>query len=213
MLAMGNLARELFKGDETSLDFLSSMLSDGKMLEDKFSGTDANDLRKAWETAMYGSLISHIWEVTGITPVILDTGAACTDRGVGVGDYISSKLAEIGKGCVDGKLYYLVNPQGSPKSYDVGQWRNNPYREPTGLSTIADGQWEGLVVQDMIASAVTFSKKYGNRKSPKDHTTDGSFSDTWDELWNVVTSSGRSMVAAPGVIGKFSACSLYSVGS
>jgi hypothetical protein len=169
--------------------------------------------KKRWQTVIYGSLVIHTWRATGITPVILDTGATCTDRGVDFGRYISSKPAEFGRGCADGKLYYLVDPKGQPRSYDAGQWRDNLFREPIGLNTIAGKHWGNLTVQDVITSAVTFSKKFGTYKSPEDHTTDGSFSDIWNEPWNVVTSDGRSMIAASGVIGECLRCVLTRVGS
>jgi hypothetical protein len=211
-LAIENLAKLVFKGDDTSLEILSMMLMNGKMLGSDFSSTSTFAIERRWQTAIYGSLVSHTWRATGITPVILDTGANCTDKGVGVGRYISSKLAEVGRGCGDGNLYYLVDPKGYPKSHDAGQWRDNSFREPIGLSTIVGKYWGNLTVQDMVTSAVTFSKKHGNRKSPGDHTTNDSFSDTWDELWNVIT-SGRNMAAASGVIGKCLRCVLTRVGS
>jgi hypothetical protein len=205
-LAIENLAKLFFNGDDTSLEILWKMPGSG------FSSTSTFAIEKRWQTGIYGSLVSHTWRATGITPVILDTGANCTDKGVGFGRYISSKIAEFGRGCVDGKLYYLVGTKGYPKSYDAGKWRDNPFREPIGLGTIAGKYWGNLTVQDMVTSAVTFFKKYGNRKSPGDHTTNDSFSDTWNELWNVVTSE-RNLVAASGVIGKCLRCVLTRVGS
>jgi hypothetical protein len=114
-LSIENLAKLFFKGDDKPLELLSMMLSGGKMLRSDFSNTNAFAIGKIWQTDIYGSLVSHMWRATGITPVILDTGANCTDKGVGAGRCISSKLVEVGRGCVEGKLYYLVDPKGHPE--------------------------------------------------------------------------------------------------
>jgi hypothetical protein len=72
-------------------------------------------------------------------------GAACEQTEVGFGDYISSKLAEYASGCVDGKKYYLVDPDGQPKSYDAGVWTDNEYSELNGLAN--NGTWSGIHIK------------------------------------------------------------------
>ncbi|KAK2760814.1 hypothetical protein FQN54_002052 [Arachnomyces sp. PD_36] len=195
--AITSLAKGIFLGDKESLDFLHKTIADGKFFGN-YTAQGADYLQERWETAMYGSLISQSWEMVGITPVVIDTEAGCEEVGVGVGDYLSSSLAEYAHGCVDGKRYYLVDPDGDPQwSGGDGIWHPSEYSEPNGLKTVADGDWVGVTVQDMISSAVKYYQKYGNRKAPEDHQ-DPTFTDTWDQFWDVV--DNNHVVAAPGVI-------------
>ncbi|KAL1954115.1 hypothetical protein VTO42DRAFT_1739 [Malbranchea cinnamomea] len=190
------LGEGIFRGDDESLEFLDKALQDGKLLKTLSPGS-AIDLENKWIAALHGIMISHTWEMVGITPVVIDTEADCDEEGVGVGDYITSSLAEYSKGCVDGRLYYLVDPDGSPRWTDgIGNWFDSWYSEPNGLRTIYNGDWLGLTVQDMIESAVRYTKKYGNRQK-LDEGRDPKFEDTWDQVWEILDGN---MVRAPGVI-------------
>ncbi|KAF2742655.1 hypothetical protein M011DRAFT_481560 [Sporormia fimetaria CBS 119925] len=153
-------AEKALDGSAASLDFLGKVSADGKLLDPP--EVRKVELDKKWTSAMWAVLISHVWRITGITAVILDTGANCNEAGVGAGEYLSSNLAEYAKGCVDNRRYYLVDPDCSPKSPlegPGGGWLDNKFQDPNGLKTIADDEWEGLTVEDMIISAVKWSKK------------------------------------------------------
>lgn len=149
--AMVNFTNKIFNGDSTSLDFLDKTLADGKLLGTIAPSLDDREIRKRWEHVIFFGLVSQAWDMEGITPVIIDTGADCDAQGVGVGDYISSTLAEYARGCVDDKLYYLVDPDGHPQWTDgAGHWIPSQFSEPNGLATIHQGDWSGVTVQGII---------------------------------------------------------------
>lgn len=149
--AHAGLGRGMFKGDEASLEFLTQALADGKLVE-RTSNLDATDFRDQWKATIYGVEIANVWDMVGITPVIIDTGADCGDgEGVGVGDYLSSATAEIARGCVDNKLYYLLDPDGRPQwTGGAGDWHQSDFSLPNGLETVAAGKWLGVTVEDLI---------------------------------------------------------------
>jgi hypothetical protein len=120
------------------------VFAQGKLAE-RASEWSSAELQKKWLAALYGNMISDTWEGVGITPVVIDTGAGSDEKGVGVGDYVSSNVAEYASGCVEDKLYCLLDPDGSPQWTDGrGNWFANLYSEPNGLSTVANGDWAGV---------------------------------------------------------------------
>lgn len=215
------LSRAIFKGDVSSLDLLDKLLADGKFIR-PIDKIHIKDLTDHWKTAIYSTLIGNTWEMVGITPVILDTGADCSDDSVGVGEYISAHVARMARGCVDNKVYYLVDPEGRRQTVNEdGSWNEEFWAEPNGLSSIASGDWTGITVQDMIerqvllslytplvvlnadmwstiSSAVKYTKAHGNRKSKDESTIDPTSDEGLDRLREIAF--GGNMLKTPGVV-------------
>lgn len=137
-----------FSGDEASIEFLTKTFADGKLLK-PLGNQPANTFRDRWKGAIYGSSITHAWQMVGVTPVILDADADCDEVGVGVDEYISSETAEVGRGCVDDKLYYLLDPDGNPVWVGDHVF-DSDFSLPNGLKTVTNGEWAGITVEDLI---------------------------------------------------------------
>ena len=209
------LGEGAFNGDAASIEFLTKMLADGKLIMPP-GDQAANELRDRWKGAIYGSSIAHAWQMVGITPVIVDADADCDEEGVGVDEYISSETAEVARGCVDDKLYYLLDPDGNPV-WGGDHLFDSDFSLPNGLKTVANDEWVGVTVEDLIYrwvftlalspglkppltcdsySAVKWTKEHGNRKNVEDGP-EATFDDSWDQLWDVIEGN---MVRVPGVV-------------
>ncbi|KAF6814110.1 hypothetical protein CPLU01_14469 [Colletotrichum plurivorum] len=85
----------MFNGDPDSIKFLYSIISEGKMTpgcekdakvcDDGRGILSASEMRRMWDTAVYGYLIPQIWKLEGVNPVVIMTDAKCDDVGVGAG--------------------------------------------------------------------------------------------------------------------------------
>lgn len=228
---MDDTAELMFNGESESTDFLYSLISEGKMTPgcepgEKVCGdtrgtVGATELRRAWETAMYGYLIPQMWKLEDVNPVVIVTEGLCKDVGVGTGynGYVRSQDAEWARGCLDtGTLLYLLAPTGSAVDQgSFGVYVNRPFSTPPGLESIKNGAWVGVKIEDMILRYVSLNFRHlplltlscvsaaewtllknGNRKGAIDDPAYKA-KENYNLMWNVIGNAG-SVVRTPGLV-------------
>lgn len=197
--AWGNLTEEtlksLFNGSDSSVSLLTSVISDGKMIEGGGYSTDpssvgsnsetlsalANDIAKGF----FAYAIATVWPLAGTHAFVLDSGYDC-----GAAPEISTlttKVMTATGGCYNGKQYYLVYPSGGSTvcsdscsgAHCQELCKSNTFSAPPGLDTLDGSRWGGVTITDLIAGSVRSYVANGNANGGPvtDPTNDGSLND------------------------------------
>ena len=200
--AWGNVTemslKHLFDGSDEGLSMLTSIISDGHMIEGGVDGvalapdvtaggTTLADLQDSITKAFFAFAIPAIWGVAGTHAFILDSGYDC-----GVedpeGDYLSDDTMHETAGCYDGKLYYLVYPEGGD-AYDCsGQQETDvcpdgKFSAPPGIDALDGERFGGVTIADLIEGSLRTYQENGNANggAQTDPTNDGSLDDLMDQ--------------------------------
>ncbi|KAF6800258.1 Killer toxin subunits alpha/beta 6 [Colletotrichum musicola] len=151
----------------------------------------ATEMRRMWDTAVYGYLIPQIWKLEGVNPVVIMTDAKCDDVGVGAGldGYIRPEHAEWARGCLGDKLSYLLSPsaramdQNTAGSVWSPPWsQKHQGRQLGGSQTPPNGRFATTVIRKEGVNDPAYKSK-GN----------------YDLMWDVI-GQGESMVRTPGLV-------------
>ncbi|EFQ97488.1 hypothetical protein MGYG_00528 [Nannizzia gypsea CBS 118893] len=200
------LINTLFSGTDESLQQLSKIISDGKMIAgatDRSEGTtdhtEAFLQEKLAERAFYAAAIPSVWKMRNpyaSYPVVLDLGPDC-NRDIGSDKYFRSKENyKQGWICLDGHNYILAStyernndgPNCLPEFYP---WclnlPGNLFPLP-GLDKIINPNetFGGVTVEDLVAGAVNTWKRSG-KMNIMDNTLEvinPSNKDDFDDIWD-----------------------------
>jgi hypothetical protein len=159
----------LFSGDQNSLDMLTTLISNGQLLEGKPENGpstsqihypplfDANLLQKNIIRTFYAYAIPQLWALAGDNPFVIDSGYPCGTVDP-LGKYLSSDTMHATYAC-GGKnetnLYYLVAPIGSAgnnNDCNHGYCPDNFFSELPGISSLTGDEavWGGLTRDKII---------------------------------------------------------------
>jgi GH18 family chitinase len=109
--------KKLFSGERASLDALTSIIKDGKMLP----GTEADmetvegaiDIEATARKTFFAYAIPGLWRRSKQYAFILDSGEGCS--GNPASKYVDDDTAKATSVCVNNRMYYLVAPEGDAK--------------------------------------------------------------------------------------------------
>jgi hypothetical protein len=198
--AWGNVTalslKKLFDGSDASIDLLTSLVSDGHFIEGGVNGaiqapnfhagaddTTLADLQASISKAFFAFGIPSLWSVAGTKAFILDSGYDC-----GVVDpethYMDTNTMHQTAACYNGKLYYLVNVDGSAQTCTtsdkgITQCVDNHFSAPPGIDTLDGARFGGVKVSDLVTGAVRTYMQNGNANggAATDPTNGGSLDD------------------------------------
>lgn len=165
----------LFDGTDKSIERLTIMISDGRMIDgipkdipypdktkrkdkddDDNKKTEATDSEKksvedGFLTAFWAYSIPAVWQASGHHPFIIDTGRSCDDKD---GDKYTKDLKSA---CYENRLYQLADPDGRshPCDYDCGitggcKCDDSAFSSLKGVEELDGKAWSGLKVEDII---------------------------------------------------------------
>ncbi|KAH7239549.1 hypothetical protein BKA59DRAFT_495902 [Fusarium tricinctum] len=168
----------LFNGNDTSIDLLWDIISDGKLIDAGIDGdgwdysdgdseevdTSGDDIHGRIERSFYGFTIPAVWRISQTYAFVLDSGYNCYEEDP-VKDYVTKEAMDATSTCYDGRRYYLVYP----KEDDTGDcqtdchWNGscdkhctrNMFVAPPGLSSLNGTSFGGITTKDLIVGYVT----------------------------------------------------------
>ncbi|KAK8139989.1 hypothetical protein PG984_000055 [Apiospora sp. TS-2023a] len=186
--------KRLFSGEPDDLDLLTTMISDGKLIDGTVDnvllspditagGVTASELAGNLAKALFAFAIPQLWSLAGTRAFVLDSGYDC-----GVIDpmsrYLSVDAQHATAGCFQGKLYYLVDPNGEAHTCNGGDGaavscEDSTFSVPPGLDTLDGSRFGGVRRDDLIAGSVRTYLQNGrqNGGAATDPTNGGSFDD------------------------------------
>ncbi|WEW59000.1 hypothetical protein PRK78_004468 [Emydomyces testavorans] len=174
--------RQLFDGSDSSIEILTSIISDGKCIDGKSIGPhnyppkDAGDVLLAIATkSFFAFAIPNIWHVSGTFPFIIDSGYDCSAQDP-LTKYLSVETMRATFGCVDNRLYYLASPKGdaqidSEDANHVPIKIDNMFSAPPGINWLDGKSFGSITVADLIKGSVRTYKQNGNMNGGKSADT------------------------------------------
>lgn len=99
--------QHLFDGSQSSIDELTSMISDGKMVERPGVVSDL-DIQAYLERAIFSILMPRAWALGGTVVFILDSGAPCGAINPSINHFGTEHKGANAWACADDRLYYIV---------------------------------------------------------------------------------------------------------
>ena len=169
--AWGNVTEQalanLFDGSDDSISTLTTLISDGKLIEGSVDGAEADPptgapadsdsaLQVSIAKAFFAYAIPTIWTLSGVHPFIVDSGYDCSTKDPS-GLYLDTDTMQATNGCYNGKLYYLVTPNGDAEICTGGcstctqDCTANTFSAPPGLDSLNGQSFGGITVSDLIA--------------------------------------------------------------
>lgn len=166
--------KELFDGSDKSIDRLTVMISDGRMVDggvshdiaypDKTKRKDKDDEKKteasddeksdvkdSFLQTFWAYSIPAVWQASGHHPFIIDTGRSCDDKD---GDKYTKDLKSA---CYHERLYQLADPDGKshPCDSECGfpggcTCPDSAFSSPKGVGELDGKHWGNLTVKDII---------------------------------------------------------------
>ena len=164
LAVLAEAARTLFPGSDESIQTLTAIISDGKLLPQVFDDRPSkNETKRGSDLIRLGEVdIEHygfraimavaipaIWEASNKSPpFVLDSGYEC---GVvdPLGQYLSLATMQETASCHGGRLYYLVVPKGKSRVCDdtpcdgcSPTCKDNLFSAPDGIASLRDSTYE-----------------------------------------------------------------------
>lgn len=159
--AWGNLTAEagysLFSGSEKSIEHLTNLISDGKMMaleSDSFhlvpeTPTSSRARRDAITRAFWASALPAGWSATNAGVFVFDSGLTCDSQdGVPLssdladipGTIMTQETANATGSCYNGKMYFLLSAKGTSQVFTV----------PKGLEKLDTDEYGKFSRHDII---------------------------------------------------------------
>ncbi|KAL0943239.1 Killer toxin subunits alpha/beta 5 [Colletotrichum truncatum] len=182
------LIQKLFDGSEKSIELLSNLFKDGKMMAGMPDGpglpqngnSDGFNRESATKRALYAVAIPAIWAANGPTPVVVDFGPSCE---IDARKYFTENASKYNLGwrCVNGHSYILAGVADKPpRPCGTSVPDNECTVQSQWTLKILDGikyiqkpslSWGGITVDDLIIGAVSTYERNGrkNRLNIKDN--------------------------------------------
>ncbi|EFQ99440.1 hypothetical protein MGYG_02452 [Nannizzia gypsea CBS 118893] len=170
----------LFDGSDSSIDTLTGIISDGKLIYGKLVDYEGVD-NSAPEDKYFSSTVSSrilfafaipaIWAAAGTFPFVIDSGYPCGTIDP-LGTYLSVETMHATASCVDDQLYYLASPKGEAHTFIPhvrgGYYRHNKFSALPGIENLNHGNdYRGLTLDDLVKGAVRTYKQNGGRNLVK----------------------------------------------
>jgi hypothetical protein len=183
--------QQIFDGSDTTL--ITALIAGGQFIEGGVNGaqrdpdvtaggTTQATLEAAIAKSMFAFAIPALWGLAGTRAFVLDSGYDCGTVDPET-DYLSTSTMHTTAGCYNGKLYYLVNPDGDAQSCSVTDHTtictDNEFSVPPGISTLDGTRFGGVTVTDLITGSLRTYIQNGNANggAQTDPTNDGSIDD------------------------------------
>ncbi|KFY89077.1 hypothetical protein V500_05953 [Pseudogymnoascus sp. VKM F-4518 (FW-2643)] len=184
--------QHLFDGSQSSIDELTSMISDGKMVERPGTVSDL-DIQAYLERAIFSILMPRAWELGGTVVFILDSGAPCGAVNPSTNHFGTEHKGANAWACADDKLYYIVGISEASRACSGTPERPLQVCYPREFEVDKlDGRvWGKITREDIVVGAVNTYKANGNKNGGK--PADPSNSQTLSDLYDYG-------VRAPGVM-------------
>ncbi|KAF4986556.1 hypothetical protein FGRMN_10784 [Fusarium graminum] len=163
----------IFSGNDTSINLLWELISDGKMIDGGVSDdSDGRDLKDHISKAFYGFTIPTLWRVSETYAFVLDSGSDC-DAEYPMAQYLDKDTMDATGACYKGKRYYLVYPKDdSEKCHCVYTHtkcekvcQKNKFSIPPGLDALDGSRFGKIKTEDLIAGSVRTYIKNGNKNT------------------------------------------------
>lgn len=152
--------RNLFSGDDNSIQHLTQVLANGKFIDGQsgeYGGTTQSQnltLSESISKTFYAFAIPAIWQASGYNPFIIDTGLDCSTA--------EKQKIKLKGACVDGKYYRLGEPKGSwdgcvsscgdgyGYDSDCVECSDDNFSSPHGVDRLGSSDWSDVTVNDLI---------------------------------------------------------------
>ncbi|PWY76008.1 glycoside hydrolase family 18 protein [Aspergillus sclerotioniger CBS 115572] len=177
----------LFNGSDASISLLTSMITNGNLMEGS-GGSPSVSHKTDPQTnariegyiskAFFGFAIPSVWEVSGTAAFVLDSGYDCSAQNP-LTEYMTNATQEATYACYKDKLYYLVYPDGKWSGCtdeeiakidcnDCGGSTSTCgddatyFTAPPGLSDLGPGLWGNITLAELIEGSVRTYEANGN---------------------------------------------------
>ncbi|RAH55255.1 chitinase [Aspergillus piperis CBS 112811] len=189
---------DLFGGNDTSIDTLWEVISDGKLIEGKRdtdppeSGNTQNELLANINKCVVGFALPALWRQAGSYTFIIDSGQSCDDD-PDISEYLDDDTIDATGVCVDNRQYYLAYPDGPATDCtckiinDSGPCqtvcKDSKFSAPEGIQYISgDNSYYGITTNELVKGSVRTWIANGreNGASIADPTNHGTMSDLID---------------------------------
>jgi hypothetical protein len=168
--------KKIFSGERASLDALTAIIKDGRMLPGASGDMDdvgAIDIEATARKTFFAYAIPGLWRRSKQYAFILDSGEGCS--GNPASKYVSDETAEATSVCVNDKKYYLVAPEGEANKCecervtDMGPCqticRDQKFSAPKGIDSLTDDDFGKLTRDDIVKGALaTYVHNGGDNK-------------------------------------------------
>ncbi|KXX80357.1 hypothetical protein MMYC01_203268 [Madurella mycetomatis] len=209
--------RKLFDGSDESIQTLTNMISNGKMMAGGYGGHDPpSDQSFGFPSAMrssalktfYTFTIPATWTQPAVGAFVMDSGDSCDDRSplvpnpsAEIGRFLSAETANATGACYNNKLYYLVHTGGQAQDCqsqcgDVGciaqpHCSNNRFSKPPGIDELGTSRYGYIGVRDLVIGSIRTYESNGDRNGgPTAQISDK------DTVYSLIDED----ITAPGVI-------------
>lgn len=109
--------KKLFSGKRASLDALTSIIKEGRMLPsaeaDTSSSRGAVDIKATARKTFFAYAIPSLWRRSKQYAFILDSGEGYSSNPAS--NYVNNNTANATSVCVNNNMYYLVVPKGDAR--------------------------------------------------------------------------------------------------
>jgi hypothetical protein len=163
--AWGNATEQglktLFSGTDDAINTLTTLISDGKMIEGAVNGAAASPpvfpvqgsdaaLQNTISKVFFGFSIPVIWSVSQTYAFIIDSGYSCGTVDP-LGQYLTPDTMHATWACYNDKLYYLAAAVGAAEDCnDSGACSPNQFSAPPGIGSLDGKAFGGVTVSDLV---------------------------------------------------------------
>jgi hypothetical protein len=173
VLAWGNATElavaKLFDGSPESIQFLTTLISDGKMTPGNTEGHSVLEamsntkLQALLRRVFYSYTIPAIWTTAALSVFVMDSGITCDHIDPVTPQYIDAETAHATQVCYNSKLYYLLRATEGPAEEcglgacgDIGcvpTWpcSKKQFTAPPGVDKLGSSQYGYVTVREVIA--------------------------------------------------------------
>ncbi|KAF9873540.1 hypothetical protein CkaCkLH20_08999 [Colletotrichum karsti] len=158
--------KKLFNGERENVDALTSIIADGKMIQGARDGKAPDppgnvEIETNARKTFFGFAIPTLWRRSKTYAFVLDSGAGCD--GNPLSKYVDDATADATRVCVDGRLYYLVNPDGDSQvcgcqAADHGPCQkvchDNKFSAPVGLGSLQNQDFGDVTKEALVKGAL-----------------------------------------------------------
>ncbi|KGO58768.1 Glycoside hydrolase, superfamily [Penicillium expansum] len=171
--ATANQLYTLFNGSETSITLLTTLISDGKLIEGsggapsvgyQVSDSTSSDVEAFIGKAFFGYSIPTLWTISGSAAFVIDSGYPCSAQNP-LTDYMTASTQESTYACYNDNLYYLVYPDGTEdgcSDQHEEKCVKKYFTAPPGLDTLSSTTWGGITLSELIEGSVNTYIANGN---------------------------------------------------
>ncbi|KAJ5726918.1 Glycoside hydrolase superfamily [Penicillium malachiteum] len=163
----------LFNGSDAGITLLTTLISDGKLIEGsggspevsyKADDSTTSQVEDFIGKAFFGFSIPALWTAAGTAAFVVDSGYPCSAQNP-LTDYMTADTQESTYVCYNDNLYYLVYPEGTwvgCTGDDEEACSQSYFTAPPGLSTLSSSTWGGITLSDLIEGSVNTYVANGN---------------------------------------------------